>query len=151
MSNKGLISKAATTINAPVGRVWDALTTPEIIKEFMFGTETVSEWRKGSPIVWEGVWKGKPYEDKGEILEMTPGRTLQYSHYSPLSGEPDIPANYHTVTYELSGEGTETHVVLSQDNNSTPAEVEESAKMWQKILESLKSVVEGQESLSHIR
>ncbi len=151
MSDKGLISKASTTINAPVGRVWDALTTPEIIKEFMFGTETVSEWRKGSPIVWKGVWEGKPYVDKGEILEMTPGRTLQYSHYSPLSGEPDIPASYHTVTYELAGEGSETHVVLSQDNNSTPEEVEESGKMWQKMLESLKSVVEGQESSSHIR
>ena len=131
--------------------MWDALNTPGTIKEFVFGTETGSEWRKGRPIVWKGVWKGKPYEDKGEILEMTPGRTLQYSHYSPLSGEPDIPANYHTVTYELSGEGTETHVVLSQDNNSTPAEAEEPAKMWQKILESLKSVVEGQERLSHIR
>ena len=68
MENEMYIAKVSTTINAPITKVWDALTNPEIIRQFMFGTEVVSEWSKGSPIVWKGTWEGKPYEDKGVIL-----------------------------------------------------------------------------------
>jgi uncharacterized protein YndB with AHSA1/START domain len=142
MTSKGLIAKASMTIDAPVARVWDALTNPEKIKKFMFGTEAVSEWKEGSPIVWKGNWEGKPYEDKGVILDIEPQRRLQYTHFSPLSGAADVPENYHTLTYELSEEGDKTLVVLSQDNNSTEAEVDHSQKMWEGMLASLKKVVE---------
>ncbi len=142
MTSKGLIAKASTTIDAPVARVWDALTNPEEIKKFMFGTEAVSEWKKGSPIVWKGNWQGKPYEDKGVILDIEPQRRLQYTHFSPLSGAADVPENYHTLTYELSEKGDTTLVTLSQDNNSTEAEVDHSQKMWEGMLASLKKVVE---------
>ena len=142
MSNEGLIAKASTTINAPIAKVWDALTNPEAIKQFMFGTETVSEWKKDSPIVWKGMWEGKPYEDKGVILNIEPQRMLQYSHFSPLSGAPDVPENYHTLTYELSKKEDKTLVVLSQDNNSNEEEREHSQKMWEMMLMSLKNVLE---------
>jgi uncharacterized protein YndB with AHSA1/START domain len=142
MKNEGLIAKASTTIDAPIAKVWDALTNPEVIKQFMFGTEVVSEWKEGSPIVWKGEWKGKPYEDKGVILNIEPQRMLRYSHFSPLSGAPDVPESYHTLTYELSEEGGKTVVVLSQDNNSTEEEREHSQGMWEKMLGSLKNVVE---------
>lgn len=33
-----LIAKASITINAPITKVWEALTKPEIIKQYMFGT-----------------------------------------------------------------------------------------------------------------
>ncbi|MHB8645062.1 MAG: SRPBCC family protein [Thermomicrobiales bacterium] len=143
MKQEGLVAEASTTIAAPIGVVWDALTNPAMIKQFMFGTETVSEWKEGSPIVWKGVWEGKPYEDKGVILRVEPGRMLQYSHYSPLSGAPDVPANYHTLTYELFDERGTTRVALSQDKNASEEEREHSREMWEKMLESLKGVVEG--------
>lgn len=144
MNNKGLIAKASTTVDAPIAKVWDALTNPEVIKQFMFGTETVSEWKEGSPIVWKGMWEGKSYEDKGVILKIEPQRMLQYSHFSPLSGAPDVPENYHTLTYELSKKGDKTLVVLSQDNNSTEEAREHSQKMWEMMLVSLKNVLEEQ-------
>jgi uncharacterized protein YndB with AHSA1/START domain len=144
MTSKGLIAKASMTVNAPIAKVWDALTNPDEIKKFMFGTEAVSEWKEGSPIVWKGMWEGKPYEDKGVILDVEPERRLQYTHFSPLSGAADVPENYHTLTYELSEKGDTTLVVLSQDNNSTDEEREHSQKMWEGMLASLKKVVEGQ-------
>ena len=64
--NKGLIAKESISINAPVGKVWDALTNPEVIKQYMFGTNVISDWKEGSPIVWKGEWQGKKYEDKAE-------------------------------------------------------------------------------------
>jgi uncharacterized protein YndB with AHSA1/START domain len=136
------IAEASTIIDTPVAKVWRALVTPETIKRYMFGTTVVSDWKEGSPIVWKGEWKGKPYEDKGEILTFNPGRTLRYSHWSPLSGLPDAPENRHTVTIELAGEGAHTRVSLSQDGNHTDEERAHSAKNWGAMLEGLKKVAE---------
>jgi uncharacterized protein YndB with AHSA1/START domain len=140
--DKNLIAKASATINAPSERVWDALVNPEAIKQFMFGTNVDSDWREGSPIIWRGEWQGRAYEDKGVILQLKPGRTLQYSHFSPLSGLPDKPESYHTVTIELSDEGDQTRVSLAQDNNPSEQAREHSEKNWQDMLTALKSYME---------
>jgi len=137
-----LIAKAHITISAPIAKVWDALVNPEMIKQYMFGTNAVSDWKEGSPIVWKGEWEGKPYEDKGVILQLKPERVLQYSHFSPLAGQADVPANYHTVTIELSPEEKGTILRLSQDNNSTEKDREHSEKMWGMMLTGLKKVLE---------
>lgn len=86
------MARTRVRIDAPIAEVWDALINPEVIRKYMFGTEVVSEWKVGRPIVWKGVWKGKPYEDKGTILELKPEHTIRYSHLSPLSGLPNVPA-----------------------------------------------------------
>ncbi len=115
---------------------------PEAIQQYMFGTNVVSDWREGSPIVWKGEWQGKSYEDKGMILQFKLGRTIQYSHFSPLSGLPDKPENYHTVTIELSADGNQTHVLLSQDNNATEEARGHSEKNWGMMLAALKKFLE---------
>ena len=78
------IAKAETTINASADKVWNALTDPELIKKYMFGTTVISDWKEGSKIIWKGEWEGKTYEDKGKILRFEPKKNLQYSHFSPL-------------------------------------------------------------------
>ena len=140
--NGTLIAQAHITIGVPIANVWDALVNPEMIKHYMFGTNAVSDWKEGSPIVWQGEWEGKPYEDKGVILQLKPERMLQYSHFSPLSGQADVPANYHTLTIELSPEEKGTLLRLSQDNNSTEEDREHSEKMWGMMLTGIKKVLE---------
>jgi len=137
-----LVAKQAVVINAPSSKVWDALVNPEIIRQYMFGTNAVSDWKKGSPIVFKGEWQGKTYEDKGTLLQVEPERLIQYSHYSPLSGLPDKPENYHTVTVELSNAETRTILLLSQDNNPTEQEREHSKKNWGMMLTTLKKLLE---------
>ena len=137
------IAKAETKVNAPVDKVWDALVNPEAIKQYMFGTNVASDWKEGSPIVWKGEWKGKAYEDKGVILKLQPERMLQYSHFSPLSGQPDKPENYHTVTIELSSDEAKTLVSLSQDNNPTEEARKHSEENWKTMLANLKKFLEG--------
>jgi uncharacterized protein YndB with AHSA1/START domain len=139
---ENLIAKAEATINAPRARVWEALVTPALIKQYMFGTEVTSDWKKGSPIVWKGEWKGKAYEDKGTVLQVEPGLILQYTHFSPLSGLPDVAENYHTVTIELSDAGAETRVVLTQDNNPTEQARAHSQQNWAQMLAGLKKLLE---------
>ena len=138
-----LVAKASTKIDAPPAKVWDALVKPELIRKYMFGATVVSDWRVGSPIVWKGEWQGKKYEDKGVILEMQPQRRLRYSHYSPLSGLPETPENFHNVTIELAPDGRRTAVQLSQDNNPTDEGRKHSEENWKKMLAGLKGVAES--------
>jgi uncharacterized protein YndB with AHSA1/START domain len=140
--DKDLIAKASITINASGDKVWNALVDPEAIKQYMFGSTVVTDWNEGSRILWKGEWQGKPYEDKGVVLKFKPRRTIQYSHFSPLSGQPDIPENYHNVTIELSGGENQTQVTLSQNKNRTEEDREHSQKNWEMMLNALKKLVE---------
>lgn len=140
--DNNLIARASISINAPSERVWDALVDPEAIKQYMFGTTVVSDWHEGSPIVWKGEWQGASYQDKGVILQLKPGRRIQYSHFSPLSGLTDEPENYHTVTIELSARGNQTHISLSQGNNATQDERLHSEQNWANMLVALKDFLE---------
>jgi uncharacterized protein YndB with AHSA1/START domain len=100
--SKGFEAIKTVTIDAPRDRVWNALTDPKMVKQYMHGTNMSTDWREGSPIKWKGEWKGKPYEDKGTVLAFEPKKLLRYTHWSPMGGSEDKPENYHTVTYELS-------------------------------------------------
>ena len=140
--NQGLIASVSTTITARSADVWQALVTPAAIKQYMFGTTVTSDWVVGSPISWKGEWQGRAYEDKGIILQVVPERVLEYSHFSPLAGVPDVPENYHVVTVELSPDGERTRVALSQDYNPTERARERSERNWGMMLAALKQFLE---------
>ncbi len=141
--NSQFTARATITINAPVSKVWQALVNPELIKQYLFNTDVISDWKVGSPITYKGEWQGKTFEDKGEILEIEPEKILKSTHWSPLSGVPDSPENYHTVTYTLSGKGDSTEVMITQDNNATEDEKAHSEKNWQTVLKGMKDLLEG--------
>jgi uncharacterized protein YndB with AHSA1/START domain len=138
-----LVATAEITIQAPAEKVWRALTEPDLIAQFMFGTKVTTDWQPGSPITYEGEWKGKPYRDKGTVLEVAPNRMLKTTHFSPLAGKEDVPENYNVVTYELTQQDGVTRVKVIQENNPDQNMVDESTKTWATMLENLKSVVEG--------
>jgi uncharacterized protein YndB with AHSA1/START domain len=139
----GHVATAETEINAPASKVWEALTDPDEIQKYMFGSRVETDWQPGSRITWKGEYEGKEYEDKGEVLEVEPERRLKVTHFSPLSGDEDAPENYHTLLYELSERDDATHVSLSQDNNSSEEAAEHSRANWEKMLSALKDVVEA--------
>lgn len=142
MNNK-YVAKATTTINAPASKVWQALVNPEIIRQYLFDTEVISDWKVGSPITYKGEWEGKPFEDKGKILEIEPEKILKSTHWSPLSGVADSPENYHTVSYTLSDHGDRTEVTIAQDNNASEEEKAHSQKNWETVLAGMKKLLEG--------
>ena len=136
------IATAETTINAPASKVWDALTNPTLIKEYLFGTNVTTDWKVGSPITYKGEWQGKSYEDKGRILQVEPEKLLVSTFWSALSGLPDVPENYQTVRYELSSNGDETTLNLIQDNNATQEAADHSSENWRMVLDGLKNLLE---------
>jgi uncharacterized protein YndB with AHSA1/START domain len=136
------VARADIDIAAPAAQVWEALTDPEVIAQYFFGTRVETDWQVGSPIFWRGEYEGKQYEDKGEIVDVVPGRRLTHTHFSPLTGLPDRPENYHTVTYELEDLGASSRVSLSQDNNADATETERAVQTWSQVLDGLKAKVE---------
>jgi uncharacterized protein YndB with AHSA1/START domain len=137
------VAVAHATIAAPPAKVWEALTDPDLITKYFHGTTVESDWEVGSPITWTGEMGGTEYLDKGEIVVFEPEVQLRHTHWSNLTGEPDEPEYYKTVTYDLAEVDGSTQLTLTQDNMPSQEAADEMvAKGWQPILEGLKSVVE---------
>jgi uncharacterized protein YndB with AHSA1/START domain len=136
------VATAKIDIQAPAARVWDALVNPELVKVYLYGAQIESDWKVGSPITYKGEWKGKPYADKGVILAIEPGKLLKVTHYSPLSGLPDVLDNYHVVTYAVASAGGHSTLSITQENNRDQAEVDESIGTWTMVLGGIKTLLE---------
>lgn len=142
MKNNMVLNKSVT-VKAPASKVWDALTKPELIKAYFFGTDTVTDWKKGSPIFFRGTWEGKAYEDKGTILDVEPMKKIRYNYWSSFSGMEDIPENYANVTYALNPAADGTVLTVTQDGIVSKESLEHSEANWGMILEGLKKLVES--------
>lgn len=139
---KKFVAKGTVSINAPVSQVWKALTDPKLVKQYFFGVDVITDWKQGSPIIYRGVWEGKPFEDKGNVLKIEPEKLLLTTHWSPLSGVPDTPENYHNVRYELAPQGRGTKLTITQDNNANEEEKNHSEQNWGAVLDSMKRLLE---------
>jgi uncharacterized protein YndB with AHSA1/START domain len=139
-----ITGKASITINAPSKIVWEALTTPSIIKQYFFGTTAISDWKAGSPLIFRGEWEGKNYEDKGTILETVPEKLFRYTYWSSMSGIEDKPENYVTITYRLSEKNNRTELTITQENIPDEKTKEHSVQNWNKVLNDLKQLLEKQ-------
>src|SRR5688572_7778042 len=146
-----LFIENSITINAPQSKVWDALVNPEQTKKYMFGCEAVSDWRKGSPLLWKGVYEGKEMVFvKGIVVEIKPERFLAYTVFDPNSTIEDMPENYLTVTYELTPDNGKTYFKVRQGDYSKVADGERrynesynNGEGWNPILVEIKKLVEA--------
>ena len=141
--NHNLSVSESITIKVSAQKMWEVLTTPSIIKEYLFGTETISDWKTGSPIIFQGEWEGTKYRDKGTILKFEKNKIFQYNYWSNFSGLDDIPENYTRITFELSEKNNITFLALTQDHFVTQIQYEHSAKNWDMVLKTIKKLMEG--------
>lgn len=147
---KPLLIKNTITINVPVSKVCDALINSEQTKKYMFGCEVVSDWKAGSPLLWNGTYKGKEMVFvKETILELIPEKNLKYTTFDPNITILDVPQNYLTVTYELETINGQTVFTVTQGDYNTVAEGEKRYKEsynngdgWNPILVEIKKLVE---------
>lgn len=135
-------AKVSVIVNTTADKVWEVITTPELITQFLFGTLVETDWNVGSSIKYKGVWEGKPYEDKGTILAFEPNKLFQSTYFSDISGKEDIPENYNTVSYILAEHDGKTELTLTQDNIPTRDEATHSEGNWKMVLEKIKEIAE---------
>ena len=148
--DRKLIVKNSITINAPPTKIWDALTNPEQTKKYMFGCETVSDWKPGSPLLWRGNFEGREMVFvKGNIVSIEPEKLLAYTTFDPNSTIEDIPENYLTVIYDLSVQNGKTLLTVTQGDYSKIADSERryneaynDGRGWDPILVEIKKLVE---------
>jgi uncharacterized protein YndB with AHSA1/START domain len=107
------------TLNADVSTVWKALTKPEMTKKYMFGTEVISDWKVGSPILWKGTSKGEEkIIMKGSIEKIEAGRLLQFKAFDLNAKYNDVPSNYIQSIYELTPKLGKTVLSVTQGDYS---------------------------------
>ena len=129
-------------INAGKEKIWDALTNPEIIKQYLFGTEVISDWTVGAEIVFQGEYEDSQYKDKGTIRVFDVGKSFQYTYLSSFSGLEDIPENYHLITYNLDDKNGITMLTIVQENIQSQEARDHSEKNWEMVLNKIKEIVE---------
>lgn len=137
-----LTLKTHLAIAAPVEKVWAALTRPELVEQYFFGTKLVTDWQVGSPIFFRGEWEGKAYEDKGTVLAFDAPKSLKYNYWSSWGELPDVPENYANITYAVHEEGGMTIVTVTQDNIENEEKRAHSEQNWQMVLGGMKDMLE---------
>jgi uncharacterized protein YndB with AHSA1/START domain len=142
--NKSFPIKKHIKISAPTDKVWEALASPKIIKQYMFGAEVVSTWHKGDSVIYKGEWDGQPFEDKGTILEILPEKILQLSFFSASSGLEDCPENRSLITYEIVPEDDgHTTLSITQENNPSQSAADFAGENWEMTLNQIKFILEN--------
>lgn len=138
----GKLATATCEIRATPAQVWAALTEPDQIEQWMYGSRVETSWQVGSAITWSGQYDGHAYQDRGEVLVYDEPRALSVTHYSPLMTPQDRPENYHTIVYTLDHVGETTRVTLTQDGCADEEQAEQFSKNWQQMLDALKAHTE---------
>src|ERR1700761_9527856 len=110
------------TMNAPVEKVWDAITNRDKMEQWYFN---LAEFKPevGFEFSFEGGTEVKCYLHLCKITEVIPVKKLQYSwRYDGYAGN-------SFVTFELFPEGNQTRVKLTHEGLETfPADNQDFAK-----------------------
>ncbi len=104
-------------IHATPEQVWDTLTNPDKIEQYMYGSRPLTDWHAGSPIDY---YMDKEGEDvgvvKGMIIKADKSKYLAYTLF-PIGWEglEDVPENYLTNTYQITpaGDGADLTIAMS--------------------------------------
>lgn len=141
--NHELSISESVVVNTDAKKVWEALTNPAIIKDYLFGTETITDWKVGNPIIFQGEYNGHKYKDKGVILEFKPLETLTYSYWSGFTGLDDKPENYAKVSYHVKViDAGSTQFTWTQKGFAGQEGYDHSKKGMTDFLKGIKAVME---------
>jgi uncharacterized protein YndB with AHSA1/START domain len=109
-------SDSIVNIIAPASKIWLALTVPHLVKQWQYGSDLLTTWEPGTPIIFRNEWNGQIFEQKGTVLEFIPGSRLKYSLFFPRPDLRDTPENYFFMTYELTERDGITSLLIRQED-----------------------------------
>jgi len=137
-------------INAPVTKVWDALTqvknTSQWAEEFSGGGPKFhieSEWKPGSPVLWKSEDGSTTAE--GNVTAVEPLKLLRYTVFDVRSEKPKV-TEEDGITYELNEQNGKTTLKILQGDFSSMADGEKyhrlTAENWDRVLPKVKAIAE---------
>ena len=138
LANSQTVNKTIT-IDAPASKVWDTLTNPELMKQWMAETDIdiLTDWKVGHPFVIRGNLHGINFENTGIVLQFEPEKVLQYSHLSSLSRLPDRPESFSVIEFRLAPSEQQTALTLTLSRFPTESIYKHLAFYWNVTLEVL--------------
>ncbi len=135
-------SDSTVEILAPARKVWLALTSPDLVKQWQYGSDLLTTWEVGTPIVFRNEWNGQVFEQKGTVLEFIPESRLKYSLFFPRPDLQDSPEQCFFMTYALSkGDGATSLLIRQEDPRPSPPD-ESVGDEGPNVLSALKELVE---------
>ena len=137
------INISTITINTPKQRVWDALTRPDLVKLWQYGSDLLTTWEVGSKIEFSTKWEDKVFKQWGTVLQFDPPDKLAYNLFAPRPGIDDKPENYFIMKYVLSDLGDKTKLEIIQEDNRANAVQEPPQGDENPILQAIKKLAES--------
>lgn len=132
-------------INAPAATVWETLTVPYLMKQWMgeadMNLHIQTSWLINTPITISG-FHHLPFVNKGTVLQFEPPKVLSYSHNSSLSRLPDEPGSYSIMTFHLDAAEKQTALTLTITNFPTETIFKHLEFYWQTTIQLLKKFIE---------
>ncbi len=129
-------------LQAPIQKVWDVLTKPELVKQWQYGSDLITDWKVGNEIRFRTEWQGKVFEQWGKVLEVVPPTHIRYSLFAPRPDLEDKTENYFIMHYVLKNEKDKVVLEIIQEDNRPGAVPEEQQGDDNPALVALKKVVE---------
>ncbi|WP_264552980.1 SRPBCC family protein [Flavobacterium sp. N2038] len=130
-------------LNATTEKVWSVLTQPELVKQWQYGSDLITDWKVGNEIRFRNEWEGQVFEQWGTILEVIPNQKIKYSLFFPRPELEDKPENYFIMSYILTTENQKTKLEIIQEDNRPGAIQEKPQGEENPILQGLKALIES--------
>ncbi|TPG36365.1 SRPBCC family protein [Flavobacterium pectinovorum] len=130
-------------LNAPIEKVWNALTQPELVKQWQYGSDLITDWKVDNEIRFRNEWEGQVFEQWGTVLEIIQNQKIKYSLFFPRPELEDKPENYFIMSYILFEENQKVKLEIIQEDNRPDAVQEEPQGDENPILQGLKALIES--------
>jgi uncharacterized protein YndB with AHSA1/START domain len=139
-SSAGSTFVYVTFIRTTPERLWSALTSKDLMKQYWFGMHQEAEWKPGAP--WRLLFTDGRVADAGEVVEVDPPRRLVIKWHNEwkLELKAEGPAR---CTMELEPiEGAVKLTITHAIDRPGSKFIEAVSGGWPKIISNLKSLLE---------
>ena len=137
-----ITSKSTILIHSTKQKVWNALTQPELVKQWQYGSELTTDWKVGSEIRFKNEWDNILYEQWGKILEIIPNELIKYSLFFPRPDLEDKEENYFIMSYVISDANNKIKLEIIKEDNRPGAIVEQESNEENPVMIALKEMAE---------
>ena len=142
----GKVIRAEARIEAKASTVWEVLTNPVIMKQWMsddddFQLELETEWKVGGKFITKG-FHHVHFENTGEILDLIPGEKLVYTHLSSISELDNTPENHCVFEFNLQEQADFTLLQLRITNFPTETIYKHLELYWKATMNVIRQFIE---------
>lgn len=117
-------------------KLWEAITSPELTRQYFYGLAVQSDWKPGSPI--KHLFPDGKSQIEGSVVEVEAPRKLV--HTFATTGQSDAPTR---VTWELEPMGSVTLLTLTHDDfDGETLTYQSVARGWNPVISGLKTLLE---------